>query len=66
MKYTIAFDVYGTLINTSGVFQLLQKMIGAQALPFMELWRSKQLEYSFRRGLMGVLCRFLRLHQRGT
>lgn len=49
---TIAFDVYGTLIDTSGVFDLLQKKVGDKTSDFMEIWRSKQLEYSFRRGLM--------------
>ncbi|WP_026755816.1 haloacid dehalogenase type II [Sediminibacter sp. Hel_I_10] len=54
MKYTLAFDVYGTLINTSGVFNSLQDLIGDQAQPFMDTWRNKQLEYSFRRGLMNA------------
>ncbi|MBE0424905.1 MAG: haloacid dehalogenase type II [Lutibacter sp.] len=49
---TIAFDVYGTLIDTGGVFDLLQKKVGDKTAAFMETWRSKQLEYSFRRGLM--------------
>lgn len=52
MKKVIAFDVYGTLINTQGVLVLLEGMIKDKALLFSELWRSKQLEYSFRRGLM--------------
>ena len=52
MKQTLAFDVYGTLINTSGVFTSLQQMIGAKAKQFLTTWRDKQLEYSFRRGLM--------------
>lgn len=43
MKYTLAFDVYGTLINTSGVFYSLKQMIGDQAKPFMDTWRSKHL-----------------------
>ena len=58
MKYTIAFDVYGTLIDTSGVYNTLENMIGDQALSFMELWRNKQLEYSFRRGLMNRFVDF--------
>ena len=49
---TLAFDVYGTLINTSGVFARLQQLVGDKAESFTNLWRSKQLEYSFRRGLM--------------
>ncbi|MCL5246945.1 haloacid dehalogenase type II [Cellulophaga sp. 20_2_10] len=53
MKYTLAFDVYGTLINTSAVLTSLEKLIGKDAAkPFMDTWRDKQLEYSFRRGLM--------------
>jgi 2-haloacid dehalogenase len=52
MSTTIAFDVYGTLIDTAGVVTALEKLIGAQAMSFSNMWRSKQLEYSFRRGLM--------------
>ena len=52
MKYILAFDVYGTLINTSGVFNSLEQRIGDKAKLFMDTWRNKQLEYSFRRGLM--------------
>ena len=49
---TIAFDVYGTLIDTDGVVSRLREWIGSQAELFSKTWRSKQLEYSFRRGLM--------------
>jgi len=49
---TLAFDVYGTLIDTAGVVAALRDKIGEQANHASELWRSKQLEYSFRRGLM--------------
>lgn len=52
MKKIVAFDVYGTLIDTHGVVVLLETMIGKQAQMFSEYWRQKQLEYSFRRGLM--------------
>ncbi|MFT4940331.1 MAG: 2-haloacid dehalogenase [Paraglaciecola sp.] len=52
MKQILAFDVYGTLINTQGVLLLLEKMMEKNAVLFSETWRSKQLEYSFRRGLM--------------
>ncbi len=52
MKQTLAFDVYGTLIDTAGVFETLSEHIGPKATAFMESWRQKQLEYSFRRGLM--------------
>jgi len=52
MKQVLAFDVYGTLIDTQGVLVLLEQMMENKALLFSETWRSKQLEYSFRRGLM--------------
>ncbi len=58
MPYTLAFDVYGTLINTSGVHYSLQKIIGEKAQPFMDTWRGKQLEYSFRRALMNLYADF--------
>ncbi|MDH3454359.1 MAG: HAD-IA family hydrolase, partial [Desulfuromonadales bacterium] len=52
MSKTIAFDVYGTLIDTAGIVTALETLIGDRAVPFSDLWRTKQLEYSFRRGLM--------------
>ena len=52
MATTLAFDVYGTLIDTQGVTKTLAKWIGDRAEMFSETWRNKQLEYSFRRGLM--------------
>ncbi|MEP1444595.1 MAG: haloacid dehalogenase type II [Paraglaciecola sp.] len=52
MKINIAFDVYGTLIDTQGVLNLLSNFVDKKAQLFSETWRAKQLEYSFRRGLM--------------
>lgn len=49
---TLAFDVYGTLINTHGVVSALHELVGDQAQAFSQTWRDKQLEYSFRKGLM--------------
>jgi len=49
---TLAFDVYGTLIDTNGVLNLLETMIGEKAKDFSDRWREKQLEYSFRRAAM--------------
>ncbi len=50
---TLAFDIYGTLIDTHGVLNRLESLIGEIAGEFSVSWRNKQLEYSFRRGLMG-------------
>ena len=51
---TLAFDVYGTLINTQGIQITLAEMLHdeQQAAALSRRWREKQLEYSFRRGLM--------------
>jgi 2-haloacid dehalogenase len=52
MTTTLAFDVYGTLIDTHGIIATLQPRLGQRAADFSRAWREKQLEYSFRRGLM--------------
>ena len=52
MSITLAFDVYGTLIDTHGVVAKLQELVGNKAEEFSSIWREKQIEYSFRRGLM--------------
>jgi len=58
MSTTIAFDVYGTLIDTQGVVSNLEQVIGDKATGFSHSWREKQLEYSFRRGLMQTYADF--------
>lgn len=52
MTAVLAFDVYGTLINTHGLLGQLQTLLGDRAVDFSQTWRDKQLEYAFRRGLM--------------
>jgi 2-haloacid dehalogenase len=52
MPATLAFDVYGTLIDTHGLVSRLEGLIGPAARAFSQAWRDKQLEYAFRRGLM--------------
>lgn len=52
MRTTIAFDVYGTLVNPLAIADHLKSLVGDQAASFAALWRAKQLEFSFRRGLM--------------
>ena len=53
MPATLALDVYGTLIDPLAIKSALLAHVGDEAAAFAETWRSKQLEYSFRRGLMG-------------
>jgi 2-haloacid dehalogenase len=52
MATTLGFDVYGTLIDTAGIATALEQHAGPRAADFAAFWRSKQLEYAFRRGLM--------------
>lgn len=51
MGATLAFDVYGTLIDPLGISRQLQEIFGDQAPNFAKVWRDKQIEYLFRRGL---------------
>ncbi|MBE0487240.1 haloacid dehalogenase type II [Marinobacter sp.] len=54
MKTTLAFDVYGTLVDPMGMSRLLERDAGEGAAAVAALWREKQLEFSFRKGLMRV------------
>ncbi len=56
MQPVLAFDVYGTLIDTQGVTVELERRLSdaSKAGEFAKRWREKQLEYSFRHGLMGA------------
>ncbi len=51
MIATLAFDVYGTLIDPLGISVRLQEIIGEKAPAFTKAWRDKQIEYLFRRAL---------------
>ena len=48
----IALDVYGTLVDPAGIVSELIKTFGERATEAARVWREKQLEFSFRRGLM--------------
>lgn len=52
MSRLIGLDVYGTLFNPLAMEQSLQTLVGQAAGQFAAVWRQKQLEYAFRRGLM--------------
>jgi len=58
LNRTVACDVYGTLIDTQAVPTRLTALVGEKAPAVSAVWRQKQLEYSFRRGLMGDYCDF--------
>jgi len=48
----LALDVYGTLIDPFQMEKHLRPSFGDRAKEASELWRGKQLEYSWRRALM--------------
>ncbi len=52
MSITLAFDVYGTLLDIYGANEKLKTLVGDKSLAFSHTWRDKQLEYTFRRALM--------------
>ena len=52
MTVALAFDIYGTLIDPHGVVEQLREHVGERAPQFSQVWRDKQLEYTWRRGLM--------------
>ncbi len=51
-RTVLAFDVYGTLIDPFRMEEHLRAHFGEKAREASELWRGKQIEYSFRRALM--------------
>lgn len=52
MPLVLGFDVYGTLVDPLGMERQLASRYGDRGSAICALWRQKQLEYSFRRGLM--------------
>ena len=58
MTIYLAFDVYGTLVDPQGMAKHLAEDVGDAASAVSLLWRQKQLEFSFRRGLMRVYAEF--------
>ena len=58
MAIGLALDVYGTLVNPLGTNDYLRSFAGAQADRVAELWRAKQLEYTFRRAAMNHYANF--------
>lgn len=48
----IGFDVYGTLVDPLGISEELRRFVGEDAERVAQLWRTTQLEYTWRRSLM--------------
>ena len=52
MPEALGFDIYGTLVDPLDMDEHLGGMVGEGAERFSALWRAKQIEYTWRRGLM--------------
>ncbi len=52
MPQAVGLDVYGTLVDPLEIDEHLRPLAGERAGELAALWRQKQLEYAFRRGLM--------------
>src|SRR6185437_6261493 len=53
-REVLAFDLYGTLVDPIAISAELGRLLGEPSgLEAARLWRSKQLEYSFRLTTMG-------------
>ena len=48
------FDAYGTLFDVHSAVARHRDLVGPQAERLSELWRTKQLEYTWTRTLMGA------------
>jgi len=49
----VAFDAYGTLFDFTSPAERVSAALGDQWRAFAELWRAKQLQYTWLRGLAG-------------
>ena len=49
----VVFDAYGTLFNVHSVVETCEVLFPGKGSALSQLWRSKQLEYSWLRSLMG-------------
>ncbi|HVP62611.1 MAG TPA: haloacid dehalogenase type II [Myxococcaceae bacterium] len=49
----IGFDVYGTLVDPLGMDAPLREHVGDLAERFAATWRERQIDWTFRRALMG-------------
>ena len=53
MYQAIGFDIYGTLVDPREMNEHLRPLVGKDLADRMsEIWRNKQIEYTFRRALM--------------
>ncbi|MDP4594700.1 MAG: haloacid dehalogenase type II, partial [Beijerinckiaceae bacterium] len=56
-----AFDAYGTLFDVHSAVAAMRTRIGPDAARLSDMWRTKQLEYTWVRTLAGEYCDFMAL-----
>ena len=49
----LLFDAYGTLFDVASVLALCEELFPGKGTALSQMWRTKQLEYSWLRSLMG-------------
>ena len=54
----VVFDAYGTLFDVHSVIQRCEEQFPGQGAALSQLWRAKQLEYTWLRSLMGRYADF--------
>ena len=54
----LVFDAYGTLFNVHSVIATCEVLFPGKGVALSQLWRTKQLEYSWLRSLMGCYVDF--------
>lgn len=52
------FDAYGTLFDYASAAALCRDVLGARFAPLTTLWRDKQLQYTWLRGMQGLHADF--------
>jgi 2-haloacid dehalogenase len=58
MKFTLAFDLFDTILDTSSIKEQLRDIVGDHAERFLSLWKIKQREYLTRKALMNIPADF--------
>src|SRR3546814_10234177 len=56
--HAVVFDLYGTLYDVHSVVEQCNASYPGQGMQISELWRQKQLEYTWLRSLMGQYVPF--------
>ena len=61
----LAFDAYGTIFDVHSVIALCEEFFPGRGSALSQLWRTKQLEYTWLRSLMGAYEDFWQITESG-